>query len=208
MRRMYSEQELTNVIKAVFEQELEDGALDENVADAVDAYLVENPVDITALEGQDVEVKSLTATDAINGVEKLADANGNKRFLEWDLTTATITGLTSRYAKASLSGTHLQIVYAFEYEAGTINNSTQLANVTIPKWIGNKIFPISTGIVAFDYSDAWSSDFNYSVELKARLVKNTGSTYDVLVIYITGGNFVAEQNIIGRISFDLLIDLE
>ena len=50
MRRMYSEQELTKVIQEVFEAELESGALDSKVSDAVDAYLVEHPVDITALD--------------------------------------------------------------------------------------------------------------------------------------------------------------
>ena len=64
MRRMYSEQELTKVIKEVFDAELASGALDDKINDAVDAYLLENPVDITALEGQDVECASVTATGA------------------------------------------------------------------------------------------------------------------------------------------------
>lgn len=66
MRRMYSEQELTNVIKKVFEEELESGALDELVSDAVDAYLVEHPVDITALEGQTIEPARINVAN-ING---------------------------------------------------------------------------------------------------------------------------------------------
>ena len=76
MRRMYSEQELTNVIKKVFEEELESGALDENVSDAVDAYLVEHPVDVTALEGQDVELNSLDATGLITGGEIVEKMSG------------------------------------------------------------------------------------------------------------------------------------
>ena len=66
MRRMYSEQELTNVIKKVFEEELESGALDELVSDAVDAYLVEHPVDITALEGQTINPARIDVAN-ING---------------------------------------------------------------------------------------------------------------------------------------------
>ena len=73
MRRMYSEQELTNVIKKVFEEELESGALDELVSDAVDAYLVENPVDITALEGQDIAPKDINATGDITAQSFLGD---------------------------------------------------------------------------------------------------------------------------------------
>ena len=67
MRRMYSEQELTKVIEVVFEKELEDGAFDEAISDAVDAYLVEHPVDITALEGQDISPKDVSATGNITG---------------------------------------------------------------------------------------------------------------------------------------------
>ena len=66
MRRMYSEQELTRVIKAVFDEEIESGALDQSIADYVDAYLVEHPVDITALEGQDIAPKDINATGDIS----------------------------------------------------------------------------------------------------------------------------------------------
>ena len=66
MRRMYSEQELTKVIKEVFEAELASGALDEQVSDAVDAYLVEHPVDITALEGQTINPARIDVAN-ING---------------------------------------------------------------------------------------------------------------------------------------------
>ena len=63
---MYSEQELTKVIKEVFEAELESGALDELVSGAVDAYLVENPVDITALEGQTIAPAVVNATTSMS----------------------------------------------------------------------------------------------------------------------------------------------
>ena len=66
MRRMYSEQELTKVIKEVFEAELASGALDEQVSDAVDAYLLENPVDITALEGKTINPARIDVAN-ING---------------------------------------------------------------------------------------------------------------------------------------------
>ena len=66
MRRMYSEQELSKIIKVVFEEELESGALDESIADAVDAYLVENPVDITALEGKTIAPAVVNATTSVS----------------------------------------------------------------------------------------------------------------------------------------------
>ena len=66
MRRMYSEQELTKIIGEVFDQKIEAGAFNESIADAVDAYLVENPVDITALEGQTVAPAVVNATTSIS----------------------------------------------------------------------------------------------------------------------------------------------
>lgn len=66
MRRMYSEQELTNIIKEVFDAEVESGVFDESIADYVDAYLVEHPVDITALEGQTIEPARINVAN-ING---------------------------------------------------------------------------------------------------------------------------------------------
>ena len=66
MRRMYSVKELTTLIKEVFDAELESGALDSKIADAVDAYLVEHPVDITALEGQTIAPAVVNATTSMS----------------------------------------------------------------------------------------------------------------------------------------------
>ena len=146
MRRMYSEQELTKVIKEVFEAEVADGALDENIANAVDDYLEENPVDITALEGLDIEVKSITATDGID-IDELVGENGEQRFIEGDGTpNSDISGLTSAYCKWSLSGTHLMLVFAGSLASGSVvANSKYLVNFTIPSWIGAKITPVWGG---------------------------------------------------------------
>ena len=66
MRRMYTEQQLTAIIREVFDAELASGALDEKVSDAVDAYLVENPVDITALEGKTITPAVVNATTSMS----------------------------------------------------------------------------------------------------------------------------------------------
>ena len=117
MRRMYSEQELTKIIGDVLDGEIESGAFDEKVSYSVDAYLVEHPVDITALEGKDVELASLDATGLITGgeiVEKMsgytytkvastedhtidyvycsAVKNGNKLTLVWFIDLVYISG--------------------------------------------------------------------------------------------------------------------
>ena len=66
MRRMYSEKELTTIINQVVGEYIEADALDESIADAVDDYLTEHPVDITALEGQDISLATLTSTGDVD----------------------------------------------------------------------------------------------------------------------------------------------
>lgn len=66
MRRMYSEQELTKIIGEVFDAKIEAGAFDDSISDAVDAYLVEHPVDITALEGKTIAPAVVNATTSVS----------------------------------------------------------------------------------------------------------------------------------------------
>lgn len=100
MRRMYSEQELTKIIKEVVGVYIDEGAFDESIADYVDAYLVEHPVDITALEGQDVELKSLVATDSIVGKTlKQTSFSYEKDFNLASVSNLTIENIYNRFAE-------------------------------------------------------------------------------------------------------------
>ena len=143
MRRMYSEQELTNTIKAVFEQELEDGALDDKVSDAVDAYLVENPVDITALEGQDISCNSVDADATITGAEIIEKMSG------YSLEQASITNfsVTPIYSGAVKNGNKLTLVFfASITRTGTVTNNYAIpASFKIPSDIGKKLYPFTIG---------------------------------------------------------------
>ena len=76
MRRMYSEKELSVLVYQAVGQYIEDGALDESIADAVDAYLVENPVDITALEGQTIAPAVVNATTSISAPSIIESMSG------------------------------------------------------------------------------------------------------------------------------------
>ena len=141
MRRMYSEQELTNVIKAVFEQELADGALDENVANAVDAYLVENPVDITALEGQDVELASLDATGLITGGEIVEKMSG----YSFDRIGSGLTNWTPIYVSAVKNGNKITFVIFGTYNAES-PTAQSLGYFNIPSSVADKLYPYPLGI--------------------------------------------------------------
>lgn len=204
MRRMYSEQELTNIIKEVFDAEIADGAFDEKISDAVDAYLVENPVDITALEGLDISVKSITATDGID-IDELVDGDGHKRFLEGDLVVnEELTGVTFSYAKWSLSGTHLMLVLAGTMDDETeLTSSSQLAYVVLPEWIKNKIYPVwadynierkTIGLVADDWSEQTTDVVLQQYGTQTRIINVSTTT------------LTADRGF--RIQFDLLIDAE
>ena len=129
MRRMYSEQELTNVIKKVFEEELESGALDELVSDAVDAYLVEHPVDVTALEGQTINPARIDVAN-ING-----ESNPSVKPIYYH-------GITCDDANGTRSVVTLTI----------LNNSNEAINTgaKIKSWIGDIVDVASSIVVALN----------------------------------------------------------
>ena len=134
MRRMYSEQELTKVIKEVFDAEIASGAFDEKVSDAVDAYLVENPVDITALEGQDVELASLDASGLITGGEIVEKMSGYS-YGNWS------SPVTPIYAGAVKNGNKLTLVIFGKINAETPISTYGLGEFNLPSAVLNKIYP-------------------------------------------------------------------
>ena len=211
MRRMYSEQELTKIIGEVFDQKLESGALNESIADAVDAYLVEHPVDITALEGQTIAPAIVNATTSMSapsfsGVtefENIKDSSGNKRFVEGNLSARTISGFTFDYAKWSLSGTHLMLVLAGSCESGTLADNTVLAEVALPSYIHDKIVPISGVMV-----DTSSFNFYKSGQpwIKDSITIGLDKGVSSLVIKNSAGAQTISNNAVFRITYDLLID--
>ena len=122
MRRMYTQKQL---------------------AQAVASFIQNNPSNIVAaLDGQDVEVKSIKATTTIDGIEVLVDKNNHFRFVEGNVSTSTISGVTFSYAKWSLSGSHLSIVVAGTLANGSSLNGDLWATITLPSWIVSKIYPV------------------------------------------------------------------
>lgn len=141
MRRMYSEQELSKIIKEVFNAEVADGIFDETISDAVDAYLVEHPVDITALEGQDVEMNNLELTGELSGdkVKKYFDGTFNSVWLNG-------CTLVNYFVKAFLNCGELQFIANFRIKNETeseisIASDGQFASFTaVPSYLKAKIY--------------------------------------------------------------------
>lgn len=93
-------------------------------------------------------------------MEDIVDAQGNKRFVEGDITIEEITGVTQTYGKWSLSGTHLMIVVA-----GNIANGTQtsnlgiLANISLPTFILDKLVPIFSNLLDYKSPVAYAANW-------------------------------------------------
>lgn len=134
--------------------------------------------------------------------ENLTDQNSNYRFIEGNITTSTITGVTFSYAKWSLSGSHLMIVLA-----GTIAEDTQLSFATwgvlsgLPNYIKNKIVPLFTDIVEWKFTGLYKTNWE-SIDIGFVLVSNSSG----VSIVETSGDLVTFDGHF-RIQFDLLIDL-
>ena len=140
----------------------------------------------------------------INGIkvfEDIKDKDGHARFIEGDITIATLTGFTQTYGKWSLSGSHLLIVVAVEVASGTYT-SERLCEITLPTWIFDKIYPLYGTVV--DYKP--TTQFNGGIvgTFNAYLGKDTG----VGKLFIQSGSQTPTQNVAIRYSYDLLIDNE
>ena len=175
MRRMYSVQELTTIINQVVGEYIEAGALDESIADAVDAYLVEHPVDITALEGLDISVGSLDADGLVTGAEIVEKMSGysvvaSSADLAW---TPIYVGIVKNGNKITLV-----IFGSFDKDEDTRNTANPLT-ITIPSSIGAKLYPYS--VSTYDTLDnkkipvMSSSDLSSISEVVGSIIKSSNT---------------------------------
>ena len=149
----------------------------------------------------------LSVTGKVNGkiaFEDIEDADGHKRFVEFDGTPATITGVNIVFCKASLSGSHLMIVIAGNVAESTTIGAVNLAMFDLPEWIRNKIYPLWAGGNLIEYKNVGAVATTYD-EKQMKLYED--KTQNGLGIYLRE-SFVADADYAFRIQFDLLIDNE
>ena len=142
MRRMYSEQELTNTIKTVFDQEVESGVFDEDIANYVDAYLVEHPVDPTAITGLDIAPKDVTASGNITAPSIIENMSG------YTFTPATSTEkstISNVFAGAVKNGNKLTFVIALNLTKLESESNTFLGEFVVPASVYAKLYTSSIG---------------------------------------------------------------
>ena len=138
---MYSEQELTKIIGDVFDQKIEAGAFNESIADAVDAYLVEHPVDITALEGQDIAPKDISATGNITAPSIIETMSG------YSFTPATSDAKTTLeliYAGIVKNGDKLTLVVAANVTKIS-SDYRSLGTFIVPSTVYAKLYTVTVG---------------------------------------------------------------
>lgn len=163
---------------------------------------------IPANQGEFLQKLCVKGNGDVNGllnIANLVDADGNPRFVEGNinLNSELPEGVEKVYGKWSLSATHLMIVLCMNIANGIeIANNTLISSFTLPKWILDKIYPLTLQIVENKMFRAYSSAFA-GQDFEARLVK--GST--ALSIIKSGAITLSTDKIV-RLNFDLLIDSE
>lgn len=150
------------------------------------------------------EIEKLSKETA-KDISTLVDSAGNPRFVEGNITPETITGLTFTYCKWSLSGTHLMIVLAGSCENVTLTNNATFAEITLPEFIMDKIYPLtSQGRVSHATLNNYY-DYSYRSSCILSLVKDTN------ILRVIGWGIGGSSTLTAgtfRIQFDLLIDSE
>lgn len=151
-------------------------------------------------EGGEITITPLKTFEPLMG--DIVDADGHKRFQEWDLTAVPIEGINYTYAKASLSGTHFMMVLCGSYAADTtIAAYHEMGKINLPEWIANQITAlvgvlVDLKTVSFRNSDYSATDAN--IQLVRRDQNVVISAFGNDIPLSKAGNF--------RIQFDLLID--
>ena len=157
-----------------------------------DCHLIVTPTEISV--GKGVYGASL---------ESIVDSHSNPRFVEWNLNTYSIDGITFNYAKASLSGTHLMIVIAGAIATGSYTGAV-LADIVLPSYITQKTHPVTGSIIEYKNITAYARDYT-AQDFKTGLLVYQDYNKLSINLVATFAN-TADRNF--TIQFDLLIDAE
>ena len=145
MRRMYSEQELTKIIKEVSEayidELIEDGVFDDKIVDAVNDYLDENPIVPGDLDFSSIDFVAKT----INQVQANASVPVN-------ISGSGGVPPTDIYSRIIVIHNVLYIIFNYKLTNNTGESKTLYTvgtiNATLPNAIASKIFDFAGDDVA------------------------------------------------------------
>ena len=135
--------------------------------------------------------------------EEIKDEEGHNRFIEGDLETKEITGVSYSYARWSLSGTHLLIVLAGNIaDTSVITNGDVLADLGLPSWIVDKVYAVFSTVIDFKSTPTYAS--NWSTQSLITALRKSGG--DLHIVNESTTTWTADRSF--RIAYDLLIDNE
>lgn len=185
-------------IEVVFEEKTDDdGNKYYDIKTAKYLYSENESVEGDMSIGGDLEVEG----DA-KLFENIVDKDGHKRFIEGDITIIDTEGLTQKYGKWSLCGSHLLIVLACEIANGTTISGKRCV-IDVPNWVKDKIVPLFASLVIYKQEVAFANDSssqNMTFYLQKSSVDGEISIHNASITASAIRNF--------RIAFDLLIDNE
>lgn len=130
-------------------------------------------------------------------LDDIVDSQGNKRFIEGE-GSSSLEGITIKYNKWSLSGTHLMLVLSF-VTTGAITSYSILATYNLPDYILNKIVAVAFNDLVCEKNET-SMDANIELR-KFQLKKQNNEIKMVTFSSISAGREF-------RVQMDLLIDSE
>lgn len=149
--------------------------------------------------GNDLEVDG-----KLKAFENITDANDRSRFIEGNIETPTISGVTFKYSKWALSGSHLMIVIAGDITANTQISLTAIT-INVPQWIKDKLVALNGNYIdANNDSRIVSSSWERVGTIKHNLQKSDSTTIRVNIACLTSN--IPTENGSFRISYDAIID--
>lgn len=156
----------------------------------------------------------ITATGKINGytnISTIRDVDNELRFTEGAMDTTAIEGLglTRKFAKWALSGTHLMVVVAFRNESGapiTLPDWTTLGSGTPPYYIYSKLYDIAGGVLAVGSLIGTSgADVTAFID-KGHVYCEKNNGYLNIVARNSGNSITLNENDYVRAQFDFIVD--
>ena len=157
---------------------------------------------------EELAKQTIENADSLQVFENITDKDGHKRFIEGAITPNATEGLTHKYAKWTLSGSHLMFVDAVKVDSGTsVSAYDIIATITnLPQWIYNKIYPLTedSDWVAVKNVSGVKNDGTVSSTTADFMLRKVASGFQIYVL----SNLVPELDLTFRYELDLLIDNE
>ena len=154
---------------------------------------------------EELAKQTIESADSLKVFENITDEAGHKRFVEGDIELnndyQSVEHLTNLYGKWSLSGSHLLLVLCLELEEDIVYSSGQIAKITLPSWIMDKIVALQGVEIEVKTFKAFGSDIS-TQDAIVYLETYSGQ----VIFYLSSLTPSMDRKL--RIAFDLLIDNE